>query len=146
MRPRPAHGRKGRLTCLFPPLSTNGFEQARSSRIWFDDLQPELGCSFLEQLDLLFAVAILVVLQTLVDVLVSPLEHAIHQTGELVCHRGDRFRRTESGAEATILAAQIALTSQQRRGGQPESRRGSIDDVSGAFANHLAAGNAIVRK
>src|SRR5262249_25327128 len=102
-----------------PLLSRNHFERARSSRIGFNDLEPELGRSFLEQLDLLFTVAILVVLQTLVDVLVSPLEHAIHQTGKLVRHGGDRLRCAESGAETTILAAQIALTPQQRRGGQP---------------------------
>src|SRR6266550_9424710 len=50
-----------------------------SSGVWFDDLQPQLGRSFFEQLHLLFAVALLVVLQAFVEVLVSPLEHAIHQ-------------------------------------------------------------------
>jgi hypothetical protein len=108
-------------------------------------LQTQLRRSFFEQLHLLFAVALLVILQALVDVLVSPLEHAIHQTGELVRHRGDRLWRTESGAEATVLCAEVALTPQQRGGGQPKGRRGSIDDVPGAFANHLASGNAIIR-
>src|SRR5262249_29242880 len=98
-------------------LSRNRLERTRSSGVGFDDFQPQPGRSFLEQVDLLFTVAVFVVLQPLVDVLVSPLEHAIHQTGEFVRHGGDRLRRTEFGAEATILAAQIALTPQQRRGG-----------------------------
>jgi hypothetical protein len=61
---------------------------------------------------LLLAVALLVVLQTLVGVLVSPLEHAIDQTGELVGHRGDCLWRAESGTEPSVLGTEIALTPQ----------------------------------
>ena len=78
-----------------------------------------LGGSLLEQLYLLLPVTLFVVLQTPVRVLMSPLEHAIHQPGELVRHRGDRLRRTESGTEATVLGTQIALTPQQRGRGEP---------------------------
>src|SRR5262249_16330116 len=121
------------------PLSRNRREEKSDRGRRFDDLQPQLRRSFFEQLHLLFAVALLVVLQTLVDVLVSPVEHAIDQSGQLVGHRGDCLRRTQSGAEPTVLGTEIALTPQQRRGGQPQRRRGSIDDVSGAFAHHPAS-------
>jgi hypothetical protein len=39
---------------------------------------------------------------------VAPLEHAIYQAGELVRHGGDRFRRTESGAQSTVLGTATA--------------------------------------
>ena len=78
----------------------------------FDEVKPQLCRRALEPLYLLLAVAFLVVLQTLVDVLVSPLEQAIHQAGEFVRHGGDRFRRTEAGAEATVLGTEVALTAQ----------------------------------
>ena len=73
-------------------LSRN--HRLRLSGLRFDDLQTELDGSFLESLHLLLLVSVLVVLETLVDVLVSPLEHAIHQAGQLVRHGGDRLRRT----------------------------------------------------
>src|SRR5215831_16997820 len=125
-------------------LSRNRFERARSSRIGFDDLQPELGRSFLEQLDLLFAVAILVVLQTLVDVLVSPLEHAIDEAGEFMCHGRDRFRRTESAAQAAVLCAEVALAAEEGCGGDAEGGRRAIDDAPGASTDHFPARDPIV--
>jgi hypothetical protein len=57
--------------------------------IGFDDEKAELGGLFLEETNLLFPVPILVVLQTLIDVLVPPLQHAIDEASELVSHRGD---------------------------------------------------------
>ena len=54
------------------------------------------------------------------------------------------FGAPSFGAETAVLGAQVTLAPQQRGGGQPERRRGSIDDVPGASANHLASGDAIV--
>src|SRR3984957_6373333 len=113
--------------------------------LWFDELKPELRGPLLEELYLLLAVSLVVIRQALVDVLVAPLEQAIDQAGELVRHGGDRFGGAEFAAEAAVLGAEVALTPEQRRGRQPEGRRGPVDDVPGAFANHLAAGDAIVR-
>jgi hypothetical protein len=59
-----------------PETLSNEVKQRR-----VDDLQPQLRRAFLEQLHLLVAVALFVVLQAFGDVLVSPPEHAIHQNG-----------------------------------------------------------------
>jgi hypothetical protein len=68
----------------------------------FDNLQTELGRSLHEQLHLLLTVSRLVVLQTLVDVLVAPFQHAIDQAGELVGHGRDRFGCAEFAAETAV--------------------------------------------
>jgi hypothetical protein len=72
----------------------------------------ELGGSLLEQLHLLLSVSLLVVLQALVDVLVSPFQHAIDQAGELMRHGGDRFWCAEFAAETAVLGAQVRLAPQ----------------------------------
>jgi hypothetical protein len=54
------------------------------------------------------------------------------------------FGRAEFAAETAVLSPKVAPTSQQRGGREPQGRRRSIDDVPGAFANHLAHGDAIV--
>jgi len=66
----------------------------------------------------LFAVSRLVVLQALIDVLVSALQEPIDQAGKLVGHGGDRFGGAEFAAEAAVLGAEVALTTQKRGGGQ----------------------------
>ena len=88
------------------PLSRNPLER---SSVGFDDLQTQFRGSFPEQLHLLFAVALLVVLQTLIDVLVPPLQHAIDEASELVSHRGDGFRRAEFAAETAVLGTEVTL-------------------------------------
>src|SRR5439155_21076604 len=82
-------------TCV--TLSRN--HSKRSCNFGFDELQTQLRGALLEQEHLLLAVSRFVVIQALIDVLVSPFQQAIDQTGELVRHRGDRLRRTESGAK-----------------------------------------------
>ena len=84
----------------------------------FDDLKAQLRGPLLEQLHLLLTVSLLVVLQALVDVLVSPLEHAIDQAGELMSHGGDRFWGAEFATEAAVLGTEVTLTPQQRGGRQ----------------------------
>src|SRR4051812_26421945 len=96
-----------RTRWIFEAASLQKPSRKRSSGSGFDDLQTQLRRSFLEQLHLLFAVALLVVLQTLVHVLMSPLEHAIDQDGQLVGHGRNRFRCAESAAEAAILGAEV---------------------------------------
>ena len=76
----------------------------------FDEVKPQLCRRALEPSYLLLAVAFLVVLQSLVDVVVPPFEHALDQVGEIVRHGRDRLRRTKAGAETTVLGAEIALT------------------------------------
>src|SRR5690242_18924715 len=88
--------------------------------------------------------AVLVVLQPLVDVLVSPPKHAVHQDRELVSHRRDRFGSAELTAEAAVLGAEITLAAQQCGGADPEGRRRAIDHVSGASTDHLSAGDPII--
>ena len=63
---------------LQKPLSISGGSRR------FDQLKIERGGSLLQQVHLLLAVSLLVVLQTLVDVLVSPLEQPVDQTSELM--------------------------------------------------------------
>ena len=53
------------------------------------ELQPELGSFLLEQVDLLVAVSLVVVLHPFVNVLLTVLQHAIDESGEPVGHGGD---------------------------------------------------------
>lgn len=57
-----------------------------SSSPGLGDLESELGCVLSEQLDLLVAVSLFVVLSPFVDVSLSVLQHAIDQSGEAVRH------------------------------------------------------------
>jgi hypothetical protein len=43
------------------------------------------------------------------------------------------------------LGSEVALTPQERRRGQPEGGGGSIDDVTGALAQHTVTADAIIR-
>ena len=69
-----------------------------SSSLGLSDLESELGCVLSEQLDLLVAVSLLVVLGPFVDVSLSVLQHAIDQSGEAVGHGSDGLWGTELGA------------------------------------------------
>jgi hypothetical protein len=115
MRQHPAHGRKERLTAFFPPLSRN-LPQLTQCRL--DDDQPELGGSLFKQANLLLAVTFLVILHAFVHVVLTPSQHAIHEHGEFVGHRGHRFGRVEFAAEAPVLGAQVGLAAEQRGRGQ----------------------------
>ena len=57
-----------------------------------------MGGLFSEELDLLLAVSSLVVFRTLVDVLLTILEHAIDQPSQAMSHGGDGFRSAELAA------------------------------------------------
>ena len=59
------------------------------SRVNRRDLESKFGGSFSEQLDLLLAESFLIVLGAFVDVGLTVLEHAIHKSGESMCHSGD---------------------------------------------------------
>ena len=83
-----------------------------------DELEPQLCGPELQEVHLLLAVSLFVVLLALVDVRVSPGEQSIHQPGEFVSHGGDRFGGAEFATEATILGAEVTLAPQQRGGRQ----------------------------
>ena len=83
-----------------------------SSSLGIVDLESELGCVLSEQLDLLVAVSLLIVLGPFVDVSLSVLQHAIDQSGEAVGHGCDGFRGTELAAQASILGAEVGLAAQ----------------------------------
>src|SRR5262245_32982119 len=88
--------------------------------------------------------AVLVVLQALVDVFMSPAEHAIDQDGQLVGHGGDRFRRAEFVSEATKLGTEITLAAKQGGGGNSQGGCRAIDHPSSASADHLPAGDPVI--
>jgi hypothetical protein len=57
-----------------------------------------LGGIFSEELDLLLAISSFVVFRTLIDVLLTILEHPIDESGQPVSHGGDGFRSAELAA------------------------------------------------
>ena len=72
-------------------------------------LRPSEAARFFEEANLLLAVPVLVVLQAFVDVFLAPAEHAIDQDGQLVGHRGNRFRCAE------LVAARLVTRRVPRR-------------------------------
>jgi hypothetical protein len=54
-----------------------------------------------------------VVLRTLVDVLLTVLQHSVDQPGEPVSDGGDSFRGTELAAQASAMCAEIRLAPDQ---------------------------------
>jgi len=64
-----------------------------------------------DELDLLLAVSLLVVFRAFVDVLLTILQHAIHQSGKPISHGGDGFRGAELAAQASVLCAEVRLAS-----------------------------------
>jgi hypothetical protein len=55
-----------------------------SSSLGLGDLESEPGCILSEQLDLLVAVSLFIVLGPFVDISLSVLQHAIDESGEAV--------------------------------------------------------------
>jgi len=78
------------------------------------DPEAELGCLLSEELYLLLAVSLLVVLGAFVDVLLTVLQRAIDQSGEPVGHRRNGFGGAELGAESAVLGSQVAAAAEQR--------------------------------
>ena len=76
------------------------------------DLQAELGGLLSDELDLLLAVSLLVVLRAFIDVLLTILQHPIDQSGEAVGHGCDGFRGTNFAAQASVLRPEVRLASQ----------------------------------
>jgi len=62
------------------------------------DLESEFGCVLSEQLDLLVAVSLFVVLGPFVNVSLTVLQHAIDQSGEAVGHGRDGLWGTQLSA------------------------------------------------
>jgi hypothetical protein len=65
-----------------------------------------------QELDLLLAVSLLVVLRTFVNVLLTILPFSMDQSGGPVSHGRDGFRGTELAAQALVLRAEIRLAPQ----------------------------------
>jgi hypothetical protein len=63
-----------------------------SSRLCQCDLEAKFGCFFSEELDLLSAISVLVVVGAFVNVSLTVLQHSIDQSGEPVSHRRNGFR------------------------------------------------------
>src|SRR4029077_7104655 len=65
------------------------------SRLRQCDSEAEFACFLFEELDLLSAVSVLIVLSTFVHVLLTILQHSKDQPGKPMGHRRDGFRSTE---------------------------------------------------
>jgi hypothetical protein len=76
------------------------------------DLKAELGSFLSDELDLLLAVSLLVILCTFVDVLLTILEHTIDQSGEPMSHSSDGFWGAEPATQASVLRAEVGLAFQ----------------------------------
>src|SRR5260221_6926926 len=83
-----------------------------------------LGSFFLKKFDLLFPISGVVMLGALVDVFLAVLKHSIHESRKLGAHGRNRLRRSQSGAQATKLCAEVTFAFAERsrrhakRGGQ----------------------------
>jgi len=60
----------------------------------------------------MLTISLLVILCPFVDVLLTRLQHPIDQSGGPISHRGDRFEGAEFAAQASVLRAELGLTSQ----------------------------------
>ena len=60
-----------------------------------------------DELDLLLAVSLVVILRTFVDVLLTILQPAMDQSGEAVSHGGDGFGGAELAAQASVLRGRM---------------------------------------
>jgi len=76
------------------------------------DLHAELGSLPSDELDLLLAVSLLVILCTFVDVLLTIPQHSIGQSSEPMSHSGDGFWGAEPATQAAVLRAEVGLASQ----------------------------------
>ena len=86
-----------------------------------------------------------VVLHPFVDVLFSVPEHAVDESGQHVGHGGDGFGCAETCSQAAELGSQVSLAAPQSGGGHAQGGGGTVLDMSGAPAEHLAPGNLVVR-
>ena len=84
--PENARGRRGIFLDFPSPETSLSFNER--------DLEAQFGCFLFEEVDLLSAVSVLVVLSTFVDISLTVLQHSIDQAGEPVGHRGNGFRST----------------------------------------------------
>src|ERR1035441_3195759 len=104
---QPAAGRPT-LRRSFSPLSRNYSRRGLGIGGW-NDGESQKGGLFVEQGYLLLAVLLFVVLLAAVDVFLSIAQHAVEQHCQFVRHGGDRLRCPQSGPEAAVLRAQVAL-------------------------------------
>ncbi len=87
---------------LPPPVEGEVFfltspPETPSSLCWCD-LEAQFGCFLSEELDLLSAISVLVVLGAFVNVVLTVLQHSIDQSGEPVGRGRNGFRSPELGA------------------------------------------------
>jgi len=87
---------------------------------------PNLRCLLFDEIDLLLAVSLLVVVRAYIDVLLTILQHAIDESGGPVGHRRNGFGGAELGAQSAVLGSQVALTADQRGRGHAQGRRSAV--------------------
>jgi hypothetical protein len=61
-----------------PSGSRAALQKLFPCHLGFEDLQAKLGSLFLEQIDLLVAVSVLIKLHSFIDVLLTVLQHSVH--------------------------------------------------------------------
>jgi hypothetical protein len=81
-----ARGRRGIFLDFPSPETSLSFNER--------DLEAQFGCFLFEEVDLLSAVSVLVVLSTFANISLTVLQHSTDQAGEPVGHRGNGFRST----------------------------------------------------
>src|SRR2546427_6777462 len=116
-----------------------------SSRLCQCDLEAQFGCFLSEELGLLLAISMLVVLSAFVNVSLTVLQHSIDQSGEPVGHRRNGFRGTELGAQPSVLRSEVGATAHQGNGSHPQRGGGAIDHTPGASGQHLVSAGTVVR-
>src|SRR5713226_388554 len=93
--------------------------------------------------ELLLSIFGFVVLDALIHVVVTELEHPINKSSQGVRHCCDRFGRPKSGSQTTKLCAQGAPASDQAPGSPSQSGGRPIHYAPGPALEHLAATGTI---
>src|SRR5258706_16260683 len=119
-------------------------QETPSSLSWCD-LEAQFGCFLPEELDLLAAISVFVVLSAFVNVSLTILQHSIDQSGEPVGHRRNGLRGTELGAQPSVLCSEVGATAHQGDGRHPQRCGRAIDHPPGASGQHLVSTGAVVR-
>ena len=71
-----------------------------------------------------------VLVDALVDVILSAAEYAIDQSSEMVSHGNDCFGSTESGFKATVFCSERALAISEALGAKSQGVGSSIVDFA----------------
>ena len=107
-------------------------------------MKAKLLCPFGQRSDLLLAIPRFVVFVSFIDVLLTVFDEPVEQTSKLAGHGRDRFGSAQTGAQAAVLRAQVALAADQCAGRVAERRGGAVDHFARApfqdFATALLVG------